>query len=110
MGDDDGVVVPRRDSRHRLLPVFSSEMFLSGDEQPRLRVKLEKLRSPLVDQVIGNNEHGFLGQIKATQFHGGGRHRPGFPGSHDVSQKRTSTLKNSPNCILLMGCKIAVAE
>ena len=110
MGDDDGIVVPGRDSRHRLLPVFGREMFLPGDEQPRLRVKLQKLRSPLVHQVIGNDEHGLFGQIKAAQFHCGGRHGPGLPGSHDVSQKRASTLKNPPNCILLMRRKIAVAE
>ena len=102
--------MPGRDSRHRLLPVFGREVFLPGDEQPGLRVKLQKLRSPLVDQVIGNDEHRFLGQIKAAEFHGGGRHGPGFPGSHDMSQERASTLKNPPNCILLMGRKIAVAK
>src|SRR5689334_15969536 len=110
MRDDDGIVVSGRDSSHCLLPVFGSEMVLPGDEQPRLRVKLQKLGSPLVNQMIGHNEHRLFGQIKASQFHGGGRHGPGLAGTNDVSQKRAAALKNPPDRVLLMRRKIAVTE
>ena len=60
--------------------------------------------------MVGHHEHWLLGQIKPAEFHRGGRHGPGLSRSHDVGQERTSTLKNSPDRILLMGRKIAVTK
>src|ERR1700734_3359975 len=102
MRDDHGVIVSRSDASHRLLPIASLKLILPGDEKPRLRVQLQKLRSPLVHQMIWHDEHRLLSEIQAAEFHRGGSHSPGLARSDDMRQQWTAALENSPHSILLM--------
>ena len=53
-----------------------------------LRIELEKLRAPLLDQVIRHDEHRLLRKPQPPHFHRGGRHRPGLPRPDDMRQQR----------------------
>ena len=110
MGDDHGVIVSRGNASHRLLAIAGLKLILPGDEKPGLRVQLQKLRSPLVHQMIRHDEHRLLGEIQAAEFHRGGGHGPGLAGTNDMRQQWASALENSPDCVLLMRREIAVAE
>ena len=110
VGDDHGIVVPGGDARHRLLAIAGLEVVLPGHEEPGLRVQLQKLRSPLVHQMIRHHEHRLLRQLQAAEFHRGGGHGPGLARSHDVGQQWAAALENSPDGILLMRREVSIAK
>ena len=80
------------------------------DEQPGLRIELEELRAPLLDEMIGHHEHRFFRQTKAAHFHSGGGHGPGLARSHDVRQQRAAALHDPPHRIFLMAGQVSVAQ
>ena len=108
--DDHGVIVSGGDPSHRLLAVASLKVVLPGDEKPSLRVQLQKLRAPLIHQMIRHDEHRLLRQIQTAEFHRGGGHRPGLARSHDMRQQWTTALEDAPDGVLLMRREISVAE
>ena len=110
MGDDHGVIVSSGDPSHRLLAVASLKVVLPGDEKPGLRVQLQKLRAPLVHQVIRHDEHRLFRQIQTAKFHCGGGHGPGLARSHDMRQQWAAALEDAPDGVLLMRREISVAE
>ena len=110
MGHDHGVIVSSGDASHRLLTIAGIKVVLPGDEKASLRVQLQKLRSPLVDQMIRHDEHRLLGEIQAAEFHRGGGHGPGLARSHDMRQQRATALQDAPDSVLLMRRKIPVAK
>ena len=110
MRDDDGVVVPGGDARHRLLAVAGFEVFLAGDEKAGLRVELQELRTPLVHQVVRHDKHGLLRQVKAAKLHRGGGHGPGLTRTHDMSQQWAAALEDAPNCVFLMSGEVSIAK
>jgi len=75
-----------------------------------LRINLQKLGAPLLDHMIGHDEHGFFRQTKAAHFHSGGGHGPRLPGTHDVRQQRAAALHDPPDGILLVTGEVPVAQ
>ena len=57
---------------------------------------------PLVDQVIGDNEHGFTAKPQPLTLLRCGYHRKGLPCTHNMGEKRISAIKNTGNCVCLM--------
>ena len=108
--DDDGVVVAAGDAGHRALAVAGREMLLAGDEEPGLRIEFQEFRAPLLDQMVGHDEHGLLGQPQAAHFHRGGRHRPGLSRADDVGQQRAAALQDAPDRVFLVRGQVAVAQ
>jgi hypothetical protein len=90
------------------LPV--SKWSFPATNKPSLRVQLQKLRSPLVHQMIRHDEHRLLREIQAAEFHRGGGHGPGLARSHDMRQQWAAALEDAPDCVLLMRREISVAE
>jgi hypothetical protein len=80
------------------LPVAKSSF--ACYKEPSLRVQLQELCSPLVDQVIRRDKHRLLGEIEAAEFHRSGSHGPGLARSHDMRQQWAATLEDSPYGIL----------
>ncbi len=70
-GDDDGVVVAGGNARHGPLAVARGELVFAGDEEIGVRIELEEFGGPLVYQVIGDDEHGFLSEAEPFEFHRG---------------------------------------
>jgi len=64
-----------------------------------LAVQLQKLRPPLVDQMIWHNEHRLLREIQTAEFHRGGGHGPSLARSHDMRQQWTTALEDTPDCV-----------
>ena len=83
---------------------------MAGDEQIGLRIKLQERRAPLLDQVIGHDDHGLFRQPQAAHFHRGGRHGPGLARAHDVGQQRAAALQNAPDGVFLVRVEIVVAQ
>ena len=83
-GDDDGVVVTGGNARHGPLAVAGGELVFAGDEEIGVRIELEEFGGPLIDQVIGDDEHGFLREAEPFEFHRGRHERVRLAGSHDV--------------------------
>ena len=108
--DDHRVIVAGGDARHRLLAVAGREMLLAGDEELGLRIELQELRAPLLDQVIGHDEHRLFREAETAHFHGGGGHRPGLARADDVRQQRAAALQDPPDGVFLVRRQVAVAQ
>ena len=109
-GDDDGVVVAGGNARHGPLAVAGGELVFAGDEEIGVRIELEEFGGPLIDQVIGDDEHGLLSEAEPFEFHRGRHERERFPGSDDVADQGGIRLQNAPGGVLLVRRQFAVAE
>ena len=108
--DDDGVIIAGRDARHGPLAVAGGEMVLAGDEELGLRIKLQERRAPLLDQMIGHDEHRLFREAQAAHFHRGGRHRPGLARADDMRQQRAAALQDAPDRVFLVAGRSSVAQ
>ncbi|HEX4227840.1 MAG TPA: hypothetical protein VHZ07_04170 [Bryobacteraceae bacterium] len=78
MRDDDPVVIARRDAVHGFLAGAGGEGVLARNEDMGVRIEGEERRAPLLDQVIGHDDHGFARQSQALHLRGGGDHLEGL--------------------------------
>ena len=108
--DDHGVVVAARNAGHRALPVAGREMVPARDEEPGLGIELQEFRSPLLDQMVGHDEHGLFGKAQTAHFHSGGRHRPGLSRADNMGEQRAAALQDAPDRVLLVTGQVMVAQ
>ena len=110
MGNDYRVVVSTGDARHRFLAIPCRKAILARHEDIGLRVEHQERRTPLVNEVIGNNNHGLCGKAKPSHLHRGGGDFPGFSSAHRVRQKRAVALQLAPHRILLVLIEVSFAQ
>ena len=86
---------------HRILRFLVSKIFLVAT---RILAddKVADIHCPLVDQVIGDNEHGFAAKSQPLALLRCGYHRKGLPCAYNMGEERISTVKNTGNCVCLM--------
>ena len=65
-------------------------------------IEPQKLRCPLVGQVVRDNKDGFMAQSQPLAFHGCSDHFKGFARAHFVCKKCIAAVKNVCNGVSLM--------
>ena len=86
VANDDGIVVAGGDLGAELLPVVGLKVFLGRHQDFCRGIEPQKLRRPLLSQMIGNNEQGLLAQPQALGLHRSGNHLKSFARAHFVCQ------------------------
>ena len=68
----------------------------------RMRVERQKCRAPLLDQMIGHDDHRLCRKAKAFHLHGGGGHHGCFARADAVREQRVVVLKHPPYRVFLV--------
>ena len=76
----------------------------------RVRIELQELRAPLLDQVVGNNDHWLIRQAEAVQFHAGCRHLVGLARRRRNAPAACCRFGRAPDRVFLMRVEIVVAQ
>ncbi len=110
MRDDHRVIVAGGDARHGFLAVPGGEGILAGDEDVGIGIESEERRSPLLNQVVGHDDHGLVREAQALHLHSGGGHDGGFAGADAVREQGTVVLQDAPYRVLLVLVEIVPAQ
>ena len=102
MTDDNGIVIAGGDAGAELFAVRRFKILAPCHKQFCVRVQMQKLRCPLLRQMIGNHEQAFLAQTQAFCFHCGCSHFKSFARAYFVRQQSVSTVQNVCYCITLV--------
>ena len=94
MADDNGVVVAGGDPGAELLPVVGLKVFLGCDQDFCRGIEPQKLRRPLLGQVVRHHKEGLLAQPQALGFHRGGHHLKGLARADLVCQQRIAAIQH----------------
>ena len=84
MADDDCIVVAGGDPAAEFLAVLSFKVLLGGNEDIGGRIELQKLAGPLLRQMVGDDEQGFLTKAQPLTLHGYGHHFKGLARAHHM--------------------------
>ena len=102
MSHDDGIIVAGGDPGAELLAVVGLKVLFRGDKDVGGRIEPQKLRSPLLGQVVRHNKEGFLAQPQTLTLHGGSHHFKGFARAYFVRQQRIAAVHHMGNGVQLM--------
>ena len=102
MPDYHCIVLPCGDPCTELLPVFRLKILLCRNEYIRCRVKLQKLRCPLLCQVVRHYEHGLAAKAEPFAFHRCSCHLESLSRSDHMCKQSISTIYDAGCCIPLM--------
>ena len=103
MGDDDAVPLAAGDLGGQELAAVAGQIFLGGDQQPGIGVKLHELAGELLQQVVGDHVHRLLDEAGLLHLHAGGGHREGLAGADGVGQQRVAGTHAAPDGVVLVG-------
>ena len=106
MGHDDAVPFAAGDLGGEHLAAVAGQVFLGGDEQPGVGVKLHELAGELLQQVIGDDVHRLLDQPGLLHLHAGGGHREGLAGTDDMGEQRVAGTHATPDGVVLVGPQV----
>ena len=84
------------------LAAVAGQVFLGGNEQLGIGIKLHELAGELLQQVVGDHIHRLLDESGLLHLHAGGGHREGLAGSDDVGQERVAGTHATPYGVVLV--------
>ena len=102
VGDDDAVPLAAGDLGGEQLAAVARQIFLGGDQQPGVGVKLHELAGELLQQVVGDHVHRLLDEAGLLHLHAGGGHREGLAGADDVGEQRVAGTHAAPDGVVLV--------
>ena len=102
MPDDNGVIIAGGDARAELFAVFQLKVLFRCRQNVGRRVQPQKLRSPLLGQMIRNHKHRLVAKPQTLALHGGSDHLEGLACAHLVRQQRISAIENVCDGVQLM--------
>ena len=102
MTHDDGVIVAGGDPGAELLTVVGFKVLFGSDKDVGGGIEPQKLRSPLLGQVVRHYKEGFLAQTQTLTLHSGGHHFKGFARTYFVRQKRIAAIHHMGDGVQLM--------
>ena len=105
MPDNDGIVISRGDTGAKLLAVSGFKVLFCCHKYVRGRVKLQKLRCPLLREMVWHNKQALLTQPQPLAFHGCGDHFKGRTSTHNVRQQRVAAVQDAGDGVYLMGAE-----
>ena len=106
MPDNHGVIVSGGNAGTELLAVGRFKVPLGGNKDISGGIQAQKLRSGLLCQVVGNDEHGLLAQPQTLALHSGGNHFEGLAGSHLMGEERIAAIEHMGDSAKLMGLEL----
>ena len=102
MADDNGVVVPGGNPGAELLAVGRLEVLLGRDQEVGRGIESQKLRRPLLGQMVGDDKHTLLAQPQALALHGRRHHFKGLACPHFVGKQSIAAIEDVGNGVLLV--------
>ncbi len=102
VGDDDAVPVVTCNLGSEHLAAVAGQIFLRGDEQLGVGIKVHELAGELLKQVVRDHVHRLFDEAGLLHLHAGGRHRERLTGADNVSQQRIARTHAAPDRIILM--------
>ena len=102
MPDDDGVVVAGGDAGAEFFAVGSFKVLAPCHQEFGVRIEVQKLRCPLLRQMVGHHKKTFLAQSQPFCFHSGCRHFVGFACANFVCKQRITAIKHMSNGVALV--------
>ena len=102
VSDNDGIIVAGGDPGAELLAVVLLKVLFGCHQDIGRRVQPQKLRSPLLGQVVRDHEKGFLAQPQALGLHRGGHHLKGLASAHFMGQQSIAAVQHMGDGIFLM--------
>ena len=100
--DDDRIVVAGSDAGAEFFAVGSFKVLAPCDQQLGVWIEVQKLRCPLLCQMVGHYEQRFLAQTKAFCFHGRRSHFVGLARAHFVCKQRITAIKHMSDGVALV--------
>ena len=94
---DNGVVAAGGDAGAELFPVVLLKILFCCDQDIGRRVQPQKLRSPLLGQVVGNDKEALLAQAQPFGLHRGGHHLKGLARAHLMGQQGVAAVEDVGN-------------
>ena len=91
---DDRVIIAGGNAGAEFLAILGFKVLFGGNEDVGRGIEAQKLRSPLLRQMIGHGEQRFLAKSQSLAFHDGGHHFKRLPSPHFVGQQRISAVQN----------------
>ena len=102
MPNDDRIVVAGGNASAELFAILRLEVLFRCGQNISGRIQPQKLRCPLLRQVVGNHKHGLVAQSQPLGFHRGGDHFKGLACAHFVCQQRIAAVKNMRHGVQLV--------
>ena len=102
MCNDNGIPIPGCNPAEQAGAVAGCEVFFSGSENIRSRIKREQFGRELREHVIRHDKHRLRRQPKPLQLNCSCDHRVGLARADDVRKQGVIALNDSPDGILLM--------
>ena len=102
MAHDDSVIVTGGNPGTELLAVVGLKVLFGGDKDIGGGIEPQKLRSPLLGQVIRHNKEGFLAQPQTLTLHSGSHHFKCFARAYLVCQQRIAAVHHMGDSVQLM--------
>ena len=106
VSDNDAIVVPGGNPRAKAFPVLLFKVLFGRHEDIGRRVQLQKIRSKITDDVVGNHKQCLAGQPQALGFHCGGDHGVGFPSPHHMAEQGIAAVNCPRHRIALMRAQL----
>ena len=103
--DDNSIVISRSNTGAEFLAVLGFKVLFRRHQDICRGIELKVLTCPLLDKVIGYDEHTLVAESEPLALLCSGNHREGFACANNVGKERVSAVHNSCNCVLLMGAK-----
>ena len=102
VADDNGVVVPGGNPGAELLSIGCLEVLLGRDQEVGRGIEPQKLRRPLLGQMVGDDKHTLLTQPQALALHGRRHHFKGLACPHFVSKQGVAAVEDVGNGVFLV--------
>ena len=102
VADDNGVIVAGGDAGAELLAVAGFKILFGGHKDICRGVEPQKLRGPLLRQVVRYGKEGFLAQAEALALHGCGNHLKGLARAHLMGKEGVAAVEVVGDGIELM--------
>ena len=99
MADDNGVIVAGGDTGAEFLAVSRLEVLLGDGEDIGRGVQTQKLRRPLLNQMIRHHKHGLVAKAEALALHRCRDHLEGLARADLVRKERVTAIQNVRNSI-----------
>ena len=102
MSHNDGIPFSRGDTPEQPFPILFGEVRLVRHKDVRVGIELVKFVPPLVQQMVGYDDHRLGKKAHALGFHHRGDTGQRFARAHNVVEQRCAFLNAAPDHILLV--------
>ena len=103
VSDNYRVIVAGGDTGAEFLAVGWLKVFLGSHQHLRAGIQTQKIAAPLLRQVVGDDEQGFLAQAQPFALHSRSNHFKGFARADTVGQQGVLSIEDMGHGVFLVG-------